>query len=314
MKKFVVSFLLFSFYSVGLYGILLFTYSYLAPNKFGGNVFKYNTSFDYSKSRLREADTVKNVDLLIMGSSHAYRGYDVRAFKAKGMKAFNLGTSAQTLIQTNYLLDKYVDKLKPKMVIIDIYPIMLNTDGVESLLQLLAILKIDKKLKDMAFEANDLRAYNTLFYYSVLNKIGLSRNLMNDEPDDKNKYISGGYVENRSSARASKDGSEGGSDRSKQVELIFSLKQQEMLKGMINKLKARKIPYIIFQSPISKRMYQSFSNNKEIDVKLSAYGPYYNYNEVRFLDDSCFIDNNHLNYNGVKIYDKFVMDKINALR
>src|SRR5690606_34946967 len=92
-------------------------------------------------SRLSEADTIQNVDILIIGSSHAYRGYDVRLFGSNGSKVFNLGSSAQTPIQTEYLVNKYINDFKPKFIVFDIYPKVLCIDGVESTMDLLSNVK-----------------------------------------------------------------------------------------------------------------------------------------------------------------------------
>ena len=46
-----------------------------------------------------DADTTINIDVLVLGSSHAYRGFDPRIFKKAGIKLFNFGSSGQTLLQ-----------------------------------------------------------------------------------------------------------------------------------------------------------------------------------------------------------------------
>jgi len=70
------------------------------------------------------------VDILFLGSSHSYRGFNPQYFS--GYKTFNLGSSAQTPIQTNLLLKRYLHQLNPKTIVYEVYPISLSIDGVES--------------------------------------------------------------------------------------------------------------------------------------------------------------------------------------
>ncbi|MFN9798593.1 MAG: hypothetical protein ACK54P_01135, partial [Bacteroidota bacterium] len=48
------------------------------------NILYRRAGHGHSFSRFREADTTKNVDLLFLGSSHAYRGFDTRIFDSAG--------------------------------------------------------------------------------------------------------------------------------------------------------------------------------------------------------------------------------------
>src|SRR5689334_14184152 len=57
-------------------------------------------------TRVKEIDSVKKVDILFLGSSHSYRGFDPRIFKQYGLTSFNLGSSSQTPIQAKILLEK----------------------------------------------------------------------------------------------------------------------------------------------------------------------------------------------------------------
>lgn len=301
MKKTLFTLFVFCTFSSLIYIILLFVHSYFIPKAFGGNVFKYDESYDYALSRLKEADTTTNVDVLIIGSSHAYRGYDVRLFQARGLKAFNLGTSSQTLLQTRYLVQKYIDKLRPKLILLDIYPSILNNDGLESTLQLLSISKPDSSLSNMALHSGDIKAYNSLLYYSIRNNPSLFQFKLKDKPSKENTYVKGGFVENNSVGKIFEQ---------KKTRIIFSTEQHKCLEDIIYEFKKRKIDYFIFQSPIAKTRYTSIINNAEIDRELRSFGKYYNFNSDHSLNDNCFIDDHHINSMGVKIYDKYVLDRI----
>ena len=81
-------------------------------------------------TRLKEVKTVKNVDILFLGSSHTYRGFDTSIFHDCGYSAFNLGSSSQTPIQTLTLANRYLKQLNPKLVVLEVYPGNFTGDGV----------------------------------------------------------------------------------------------------------------------------------------------------------------------------------------
>ena len=79
--------------------------------------------------RFRELQTVSDVDIIFIGSSHCYRGFDPRIFERLGLKTFNMGSTSQTPLNSYYLIRDKLDQLKPKLVIIELYPVILAGDG-----------------------------------------------------------------------------------------------------------------------------------------------------------------------------------------
>ena len=159
IKK-IFGFLLFSlmFYFLMIPLWKKFTPIYMQPN------LKYQVgSFGYMYSRIQEVKKQKgDVDILFLGSSHSYRGFDPRNFKEK--KTFNLGSSSQTPIQTKILLERYLEKINPKLIIYEVYPGTFSSDGVESSLDLISNDKNDIRSLQMAFQLNNIKTYNTLVY------------------------------------------------------------------------------------------------------------------------------------------------------
>jgi len=301
MKKFIISSLGFLLFTSLGYAILLCLHGFFSPAALRGNLFMYNRSHDYSKTRFAEAAKTSNVDLLILGSSHAYRGYHTGLLREKGVVALNLGTSSQSLIQTEYLLKKYFDQVRPKKVIIDIYPKILDSKGTESTIQLLSILPIDKSLTSMAFSFKDARVFNTLIFYTLKRSLGLESYRSLDLPSTKNTYIKGGFVSNDKRG-VIKAGPE--------VDLNFSERQKEALEGIVAYLKEKKVDYYLFQAPTTMAHQNSFKGIKGIDKQLATYGKYYNFNAVKILPDTLFMDDNHLNTNGALIYTEYVYNKL----
>ena len=66
-----------------------------------------------SRLRFNEVRLYENLDILFIGSSHAYRTFDPRFFNSMGLRTFNLGSTAQTPLNTYYLLKIYAKSLNP---------------------------------------------------------------------------------------------------------------------------------------------------------------------------------------------------------
>ncbi|RZA00024.1 MAG: hypothetical protein EOP47_15215 [Sphingobacteriaceae bacterium] len=306
MKKFLLSLVGFAAFACVVYIILVAAHGMLLPREVGGNILKYDQASTYTSSRLAEADKVGKVDVLIIGSSHAYRGYDPRKLSAMGYTSMNLGTSAQTLTQTKLLLDRYLDKLKPKYVILDIFPTLLDNNGAESTLELVSIAGYDKELYEMGVETSDLRVYNTMIASYFKHQLHIQKKYNKDRTSPRQKYYSGGFVGYTYKEYVSHCDLNNLSTFKVSTSSVWQHKLTEILKLF----KDRKIPYFMFQAPLSKCRYMEILNNEEIDKVLEKFGPYYNFNATRILPDKYFIDDSHLNEKGVDIYNKFVFDKL----
>lgn len=289
------------------YPLLLFVTAKALPKGLRTNLLYNHEGIGYTYTRFKDADTVKNVDIMVMGSSHAYRGYDPRIFSDAGYRIFNLGSSAQTPLQTEYLLKRYLKQFSPKFVILDVYPSLFGSDGVESTSDLLSNSEIDDHLLELATSHEDIRIYNTLFYSLLINKLGLAPKTSATLGSQKEgTYVKGGYVSSNKIFKPSRS--------IKRVNYNMSDKQIASFERTVNSVKRSNLPYIIIQAPIPQEVYKNVMNIEEVDAKLSKYGPYINANEYLSLPDTCFYDNSHLNQRGVEIFNRFVLDKINEIK
>lgn len=84
---------LFSCFSLLFYIVLLCVWGDLMPGQLKKNLNYYPGGYGNLNTRLKEAKTKGKVDILFLGSSHAYRGFDVRLFEQAGYSCFNLGSS-----------------------------------------------------------------------------------------------------------------------------------------------------------------------------------------------------------------------------
>lgn len=247
-------------------------------------------------SRIQNIKDLQNVDILFLGSSHTYRGFDTRIFREYGLSTFNLGSSAQTHIQTQILLKRHLDEINPKLIIYEVYPGAFSGDGIESSLDIIANDKNDLESVKLALSQNHIKVYNALIY-------GFYRDIFNKNIDYKerkvkgyDKYVKGGFVEKElryfeptkfDAAYWNLDG-----------------KQYQYFEENLLFIEERNIPVILVQAPITHSMYESFLNNSDFDEKMKKYGIYYNFNELVELNDELhFYNSHHLNQKGVEIFD-----------
>ncbi|OYU95427.1 MAG: hypothetical protein CFE21_09790 [Bacteroidetes bacterium B1(2017)] len=304
MKAFIKNSALFILISSLLYVLLLLAWGTFLPDYFNKNMRYKLGYYGFMNSRLKEIETLKKCDILILGSSHAYKGFDPRIFKQFGFTIFNLGSSNQTPLQSNLLLQKYLPLVQPKLVILEVYPEGLEMDGVESAVD---IISNTPKLEDAyqhAHAVNDLTAYNTLVYSALRRIIFNDQSFTEAVKIDKDTYISGGYVERNLEYNTQKPSA---------LEQKWKIrpKQLEALKSSISLLNQKNIPFILVQAPITKQLKNSYSNSVEMDTLYLHLGPYYNFSTIHtsILSDSLdFYDLHHLNQTGVV---KFNMAFIN---
>lgn len=304
MNRFLKNVFLFILVVSVAYPFMVFLSGYLPISKALKLNLKYRRgSYGHMYTRLNEVKQLDgHVDILFLGSSHSYRGFDPRNFKDK--KTFNLGSSSQAPIQTKILLKRYLSKINPKIVIYEVYPGTFVADGVESSLDLIANDNNDFESVKMAFELNNIDTYNTLIYAYFVNILNLNKKFVEPIIKDDDTYISGGFVEKKIKYYKYEN-------ITKNEVWKLNKKQIEKFEENIALLEQKKIKIILVYAPITKALYNSFTNNIYIDSLMNSYGlPYYNFNQLMQLDDSLdFNDAHHLNQNGVNKFNS----KLNAI-
>lgn len=305
MKKFIFNTTFFLLFSSLFYLIFLFIWGLFIPAPFKSNINYRIGSYGHMFSRISEIKKYRNIDILFLGSSHAYRGFDTRLFLENGYKSFNLGSSSQTPIQTKVLLKRYLDILNPKLVIYEVYPETFTLDGVESSLDIIANDVNDIHSLWMALKINNIKIYNTLIYAFFRDILGLNSSFSEPIIKGNDKYISGGFVEKELGFyQPSKF------DKKK---ILIKDYQLESFKEIVQMLNNKKIKLILVYAPIPKVNYYSYFNKHYFDSLMQTYSTYYNFNEIISLNDSLhFYDSHHLNQNGVKIFNEKLIELLNT--
>lgn len=274
------------------------------PQKFKYNLNYCIGSYGHMYTRLSEIKKYHKVDVLFLGSSHTYRGFDVRIFKKNNIDVFNLGSSAQSPIQTKVLLERYLDKVKPKTIIYEVFPETFSADGVESALDIISNDRNDISSLKMALDINHIKVYNTLIYGEIMDLFNSKASYKEPLAKDEDIYISGGFVERKISFFK----------HSKYKTKIrnFNNGQFTAFNEIVSMIKEKNINLILVNAPITSALYNSYTDNKIFDKKMKQYGNYYNFNKMVMLDDSLhFYDSNHLNQLGVEVFNKKLIESIN---
>lgn len=317
MKTFLKRFALFIPFVIIIYVVQVIMWGSFAPEVLKKNLNYVKGGPGFMYSRLNEVKNYKDVDLLIVGSSHAYRGFDTRIFEKNGLKTFNLGSSSQTPIQTETLLKEYLDVLNPKTVIIEVYPYILSSDGVESSLDLVSNSQSEAYTAPMALEQYHIKVLNTLifsYYRKLFNK---DKSFTETPKKENDEYIQGGYVERKIDAKGNDTMNTALMLKDKNViesktgKWTPNKKQLDAFERILKMLKDKNIKTILIQAPITSAYYTQIKSMKEIDNYLSSKGTYYNFNEILKLNDKTdFLDHDHLNSNGVKIFNDYILKNI----
>lgn len=251
-------------------------------------------------TRISEIPNYRNIDILFVGSSHAYRGFDPRIFDKAGLSSFNLGSSSQAPVQSLVLLKKYLNHIQPKCVVFEICPQVFSSDGVESSLDIISNDTIDWHSTKMVFEINNFKTYNTFIYSAVRQYFKLDKNFIEEKTIGKDTYISGGYVQRKEQAF------DGSHDTIK-----YEIKEEQWYAfvEVIELLKNEGIVVVLVQAPVSSFEYSKFNNHSLFDSTMSSYTRYYNFNTILNLDDSLhFYDSHHLNQKGVEIFNNTLIE------
>jgi hypothetical protein len=305
MRKFLKIFSFFLPFAAVFYLMLLMVWGYFSPVKY--NLVLPTHSF--TKLRMEEAKKRKDVDILVLGTSHTFRGFDPRIFESSGYNLFILGTSNQTHIQTYMLVNRYLEQLNPKIVFYEVSADLFSNDGVESACDLLYNEEIDRLTYRMLYNVDlgNMKIFNTLLFNQIRQWFSLPYKTLTIKSSDRpeSEYIRGGYVEDGLIEYFPP------TDYSDSLRWEFKKKQLEFFSLTCNLLNAKGVKTYLIQSPISPSFYNAHVNNREFDRLMESFGDYYNYNElIQLNDNQHFSDETHLNQEGATIFSEALIDSL----
>ena len=304
MRGFLTDLLLFALMAMLIYCAVILGAGAISPYSQHRNIKFAKGAYGHLYSRTREIPAHADVDILFLGSSHAYRGFDPRLFEARGLRTFNLGSSSQSPLQTKLLVDRYREHLNPRLVVMDVYPLTFDIDGVESALDLIANDTIRWDMLHMALELKNIGVLNTLLYGTYRQLFGLDAEFLEPIVINKDTYVSGGYVQKDPGPFRM---------RPAQVPLGWDPPeyQQVSFAAMMAKLRSRGIPVILIQTPVTSVHRYSTEEREMLAMHFGRYAPYLDLSELFPEDDSTLVyDGYHMRQKGVELFNEAFLDTL----
>ncbi|MEO8066916.1 MAG: hypothetical protein ABI599_04405 [Flavobacteriales bacterium] len=293
---------------VGLIAVLAYVgiLFVLCKVKVGANALVYRSSDVYNLKggntyrKFLEYDPAAHYDVIVIGSSHAYRGYDPRIFREAGISMFNLGTSGQTPVNTYAILKEYITKANTGMVLLDCYENAMGMEGLESAADL---------SQNITSDAAVLRMFAAIHDPRILNMFTI-RKIMANEPA---AYVDSFYVDAGFSTKT--DSVKGVVDYGLDLTLELGEGQPEYLVRCIRYCQELGIPILLVTHPLphagNHPRHAAFHNvidsvAKATEVEYMDYA----FDHGLPLDDrNHFYDHNHFNQAGVAIFNpKLIAD------
>lgn len=258
--------------------------------------------YDHLCRRMQELPQYRDIDILFLGSSHCYRTFDTRFYARQGLRTFNLGSSNQTPIQTEVLLEDYLDSLKPRLVVFEVHGDILGNDGIESTTDLLINAPITRNSTRMAFRTHNAKAMNTWIYGMFCNTI-LQRfdTFVEDSIIDGFAYVPGGFVETEGKAFVS--------EQIDPVTLAIRPEQYAALQRCLEMFRQRSIPFLLVEIQDAQQYRQAVTNHRWFESQMERLGSYH-YTILPLADSIDFYDNNHLSRTGIAKYNRYLWDEV----
>ena len=283
--------------------------------EFGGESMLEAITFDKQKpgfhlgqslKRYREIKNFQNIDILFAGSSHAYRGFDPRIFKKAGYTSFNLGSTAQTALNSYFLIKRFYDQLNPKLVIYEIYfGALVSEDGLESYYDLLNNTEFSYEIIEMALATRNPHSLNAMMS-TYLDRLATPFDKLVQQPFPGEKYIRGGYCETELTP--------------KNIEFEYygnvsiPSVQLEYLTRIINYVHKKGAEIIFVTHPLPKELRATVHNYQAIQTQLRSLAEdhdvlFYDFNDFMELETyKYFKDDDHLNATGVTLFNHALLN------
>jgi len=230
-------------------------------------------------------------DAIVLGSSHAYRGYDPRIFEQSGISLFNAGTSAQNAKGSLVLYNEYL-RDRSDIFILDVYDPVFELEGTESNMRLIQNVPTNEAALALVQQEWKMYTVNALAVRLA------SLNTIDEAPN--NDYIKNGFCEKKGILYAVEPLNDSVFDTNEEMFVAFEkMVKQMQADGKRIVLCSHPLP----ASPGLRNYHDKFLSRfnpliKELDLEyidLTYYNEGFGVNE--------FSDISHLNQQGVELYN-----------
>jgi len=303
VKKFIVSGLIFTALCAVFY-YCAFAGLFHAEWRDRPFVYQVNNHMQYyggdTWQRFRDLDTTLPYDAVVLGSSHAYRGYNTYEFRKKGVELFNFGGSGQGMKLTAATAKEYLANYKGT-VIIDIYAGSFEADGFEAMGDMIVNGTSQDMANEAAWSSKDIRALNLIVLRHFHDRD--TAPLYYDE-----EYKFNGYVENADSIHDMPDFKKIGTEWKPKPH------QQAAFEDLLLWLEERKIKAILVAHPLPVETQRSeYSGFRNYVDSINGIGEeqrfqFYDYTFTHQLETQYhFSDYNHLNAAGTVFFNDWLL-------
>ena len=281
---------------------------------------------DNFSPKLRAEDfynTPKNsLNLIFLGSSHAYRGFNPTIFdKELNLKSFNMGSSAQAPIEGYYSLKDVLKYQKPKVLVYEIYWRMFEQDKYfDSKTYVYDFMKPSLNKVQFFFDAFDRDQYFDAFFLSVRYHNNWQYYVDKKPPQFSADYVGKGFANNDSVV--SMGTLLWHNEFKTYVHNKYNNKQVEYFNKIIKTCKQNNIKLVLVTAPIPPTTLKMVKNYDGIHNYFQSIADknklkYVDYNIInqknKLVKDTDFKDCDHLNNSGVKKIDKDFIKYIKPL-
>jgi hypothetical protein len=234
-----------------------------------------------------------NHDIIVLGSSHAYRGYDPDIFDSLGLDLFNMGSSSQHPMASWVLLNRFIKPGNVKLVILDVYDRTFELEGMDCTTRLIQHVPSDAAAFDLFTAEPDLRSFNSF----------TTRLMIRNLPSE---YEAPGYVRDGYCSLTDTLDTLKAEDRSN---FIPNTTMFDHLEKSLRWLEMNKIPCVVVSHPqplVPTWINYHHEFRRRLDPMLDQYQvKYYDMTGEAWLRaEEHFADENHLNQAGVTIFNQ----------
>ena len=235
-------------------------------------------------------------DAIVLGSSHAYRGYDPRIFEQSGISLFNAGTSAQNAKGSFVLYNEYL-RNRSDVFVLDIYDPVFELEGTESNMRLIQNVPTNDAAFDLVKQEVKMYTLNALAVRMA------SLNPIDEAPNSD--YIKNGFCEKKGILYAVEPLNDSVFDANEEMFVAF----EKMVKQM--QADGKRIVLCSHPLPASPGLHNYH------DKFLSRFNPLIERLGVPYIDFTYytegfgineFADISHMNQQGVELYNRLLMN------
>lgn len=305
IRMFIGRCLLFAVCCVIVYPCLIAVMSALLPNELMPNLRYPLGAYGHMYSRMAELRGHRPVDVVFLGSSHAYRGFDPRIWAEHGYSAYNLGSSAQTPLQTEVMAKAHVPSLHPRLVLFEVLPDRFLDEGVEPAVDLIANRPIDAWTWCMALRIPNAKVMNALVYGLLRQATEHDHGFVEPAQNKEDVYVGDGFVER-------KIGHFQPSEKLVRLTVEPLPVQWNAFQRTMESLRSQGCEVVLVEAPMTQWMYTGmYRDHERFEERMNASGHYINMNGKVVLDDSLhFFTKGHLNQAGVRLFNEALIDTL----